>query len=104
MTTNAVELSPLTIRACVRRITSDLHPGRSEAAMCSAVSYLGDAAGGLLDQHLVERVLRGLAAQAKPEEYNELVRQTLAVVALCGVCGVPADDEMCDRCASVTNP
>ncbi|HEY9522300.1 MAG TPA: hypothetical protein VIR33_03605 [Thermopolyspora sp.] len=74
---NALELSPLTTDACVRRITSDMHPGRSEAAMCQLAVALGRVAAGRLDQADAELYLRGLAAQADPDGYAELVRITL---------------------------
>jgi hypothetical protein len=74
---NDVELSPFTIDACVRRITSDMHPGRSEAAMCQLAVALGRVAAGRLDQAEAELYLRGLAAQADPDGYAEAVRLTL---------------------------
>ena len=74
---NAVPLSPLTIDACVRRITWDMHPGRSEAAMCQLAAALGMVAAGRLDQAEAELYLRGLAAQADPDGYAEAVRITL---------------------------
>ena len=77
MSTNAVELSPLKIDACVRRITSDMHPGRSEAAMCQLAVALGLVAGGELKLAEAELYLRGLAAQADPDGYAEAVRITL---------------------------
>ena len=101
---NAVELSPLTPAGMARRITSDLHPTRTESAFCYLVTVLADAAEHGLDPAEALRTLRGLADLARPDEYAELVRQTLAVAALCGVCGVQADDELCNRCAAVTNP
>lgn len=81
---NRLELSPLTADACVRRITADLHPGRSESALCQLATVLGGVAAGRLDQDSAELALRGVAAQADPDGYAEAVRQVIgdAVVAL----------------------
>lgn len=74
-----VPLAPLTIAACVRRITSDLHPGRSESALCQLATAFGDVAAGTLDAGAAELWLRGIAAQARPQEYAEFVRLSLAL-------------------------
>jgi hypothetical protein len=76
---NAVELSPMTPDACVRRITSDLHTGRSESALCQLATVLGGVATGRLDQAAAELALRGVAVQADPDGYAEAVRQLLGV-------------------------
>lgn len=78
-TGNAVELSPLTLVGLTKRITADLHPGRSESAMCYAVVVLADVAAGKLSPAEAERCLRGLAGLAQPDEYAESVRQVLAL-------------------------
>lgn len=77
---NHVEMSPLTFRGMASRITGDLHPGRSEAVMCYAVNLLAEVAAGTFTAAEAANCLRGLAAQAKPDEYAEAVRQTLAGV------------------------
>jgi len=99
-----VELSPLTPAGMARRITSDLHPTRTESAFCYLVTVLADAAEHGLDPAEARRMLRGLADLARPDEYAELVRQTLAVVDGCVACGAEGDEELCMRCAAVTNP
>ena len=72
-----VELSPLTPAGMVRRITSDLHPIRTESAFCYLVNVLADAAERGLTPAEALPMLRGLADLADPDEYNALVRQTL---------------------------
>lgn len=74
---NAVELSPLTPQGMAKRISSDLHPGRSEAALCTLVLVLADIASGRSDADAAGRMLRGLASAAQPDEYAEAVRQSL---------------------------
>jgi hypothetical protein len=74
---NRVELSPLTFRGMAKRITADLHPGRSEAAMCYAVHLLAEVASGNFNQGEAAEQLRGMAVQAKPDEYAAAVRQVL---------------------------
>ena len=76
---NTLELSPLTFRGMAKRVTADLHPGRSEAAMCYAVNLLAEVASGNFTPAEAADKLRGLAVLAKPDEYAELVRQTLAL-------------------------
>ena len=76
-----VELSPLTPAGMARRITSDLHPIRTESAFCYLVTVLADTAEGVaLHPDAARRILRGLADLADPDGYAEAVRQTLAVV------------------------
>jgi len=73
-----VELSPLTPSGMARRITSDLHPIRTESAFCYLVTVLADVAERGLTPIEALRILRGLADLADPDEYAEAVRQTLA--------------------------
>jgi hypothetical protein len=77
---NHLEMSPLTFHGMARRITGDLHPGRSEAVMCYAVNLLAEVAAGTFSPAEAAECLRGLAAQAKPDEYAEAVRQTLEAI------------------------
>jgi hypothetical protein len=77
---NAVELSPLTVLGLAKRVTSDLHPSRSEYAFCYVVQVLADVATGKLDQGGAENCLRGIAKAAKPDEYREAVAAQLAAV------------------------
>lgn len=72
-----VELSPLTFAGMAKRITADLHPGRSEAALCTVVLVLADVASGRSTAEHCGELLRAIAAQAAPDEYAEAVRQTL---------------------------
>ena len=72
-----VELSPLTPAGMARRITSDLHPIRTESAFCYLVTVLADAAEVGLSSAEALRILRGLADQADPDGYAETVRITL---------------------------
>lgn len=74
---NALPLSPMTIDACVRRITSDLHPTRWDSAACVALAHLAYAATGGLDAFGAEMAIRCLAELADPDGYAEAVRQTL---------------------------
>lgn len=74
---NTVELSPLTFAGMAKRITADLHPGRSEAALCTLVLVLAEVASGRRTPESAGDLLRAVAAQAAPDEYAEAVRQTL---------------------------
>jgi hypothetical protein len=103
---NALPLSPLTFSGMVRRITADLHPGRSESALCVAVTTLGMVAEGTLSPELAADQLRGLACMSDPDGYNAAVRQVLAVAEVelqtdCAACGVATFEDLCARCAKV---
>lgn len=76
---NAVELSPLTFRGMAKRITADLDPARSEAALCYMVALLEDIASGRVTPEHAADLFRGLAVAARPDKLALQVRGVLEV-------------------------